>query len=429
MIPNEVHTTELVPASLSELTPDDRNANKGTERGTGMLEQSLREHGAGRSILIDKNGRIIAGNKTAETAAAIGLEDVVIVKTDGKRLIAVQRTDVDLDTPEGRRLALADNRTGEMNLEWDPAELEALLQDGVDLDGLFSEDELTELLAEVNTANAGSGEDPGPDVDKAAELQEKWQTARGQLWQIGKHRLLCGDSTSAEDVARLFGVDNADLVWTDPPYGVSYGEKLEARNPMGYKVRQIQNDSLSPAELEKLIRQALQNAAAHTVQGASIYVASPPGTLLPSLIKAFDGSGFEYRWQLVWLKDQIILSRGDYHFKHENILYGWKPDGAHYFTEDRTQASVFEYPRPKVSEEHPTMKPPELIAHMINNSSRLGGLVYDAFNGSGSTMVAAEQTGRVCYGMEIEPQYVAVTLERLSLMGLTPKQIDDGTPH
>jgi len=265
-------------------------------------------------------------------------------------------------------------------------------------------------------------------VDRAEELREKWQTERGQLWEIGRHRLLCGDSTSAEDVARLMGGEKARLVWTDPPYGVSYGDKLEAANPMGYRVRQIANDDLPADELEAFLRKALSCAAANSVPGAAIYVACPAGTPLPALIGAFAGSGFDYRWQLVWLKDQMVLSRADYHFKHENILYGWKPDGAHYFTADRTQTSVFEVDRPKASPEHPTMKPPELIARMIENSSRPGAVVYDGFHGSGSTMVAAEQLGRRCYAMEIEPKYVAVCLERMAGMGLEPRLAETKSP-
>lgn len=242
-----------------------------------------------------------------------------------------------------------------------------------------------------------------------------------------EHRLMCGDSASS-DVDVLFGNDKANLTWTDPPYGVKYGDKLEAANAMGYRVRHIQNDNLSDEDLEHLINAALTNAANHSCAGASVYVAAPAGQQLPTLMRAFAGSGFEYRWQLVWLKDQIVLGRGDYHFKHENILYGWKKDGAHYFIDNRKQASVFEYPRPKVSDEHPTMKPIALVAHMLNNSSRAGDIVYDCYCGSGTTLIACEQTGRIGRGMEIEPKYVAVSLERLSLLGLQPRRVN-GNEH
>lgn len=229
-----------------------------------------------------------------------------------------------------------------------------------------------------------------------------------------RHRLLCGDSTKREDVERVMGGEMINLTWSDPPYGVSYGDKMEAANPMGYRVRQIENDDLPADELEEFIRSALKNAAEFSVAGAAVYVACPPGTPLPALIASFAGSGFDYRWGLVWLKDQIVLSRADYHFKHENILYGWKSDGAHYFTDDRTQSSVFEYPRPKKSDEHPTMKPVALIQHMIRNSSRQGEIVYDAFGGSGSTMIASENEGRKCRMIELSPAFASVVLERMS---------------
>jgi len=267
-------------------------------------------------------------------------------------------------------------------------------------------------------------EDPGAQIDKADELQEKWQVERGQVWQIGNHRLMCGDSTSEEDVAALMDGESLSLVWTDPPYGVNYGEKLDDANPIAHRVRHIENDDLQPEQLEQLVHSALKNASDNAAAGAAIYVASPAkGDMLSVLVSAFKGSGFAFRWHLVWLKDQIVLSRADYHFKHENILYGWKSNATHYFTVDRKQASVFEVDRPKASEEHPTMKPPELIGAMIQNSSKRGAIVYDSFLGSGSTLIACEQNKRKGYGMEIEPKYCAVTLERMSEMGLVPELV------
>ena len=182
---------------------------------------------------------------------------------------------------------------------------------------------------------------------------------------------------------------------------------------MGYRVRTIENDDLPADKLEIFIRTCLQNASEFSLDGAAIYVASPPGTPLPTLIASFVGSGFEYHWGLIWLKDQIVLSRADYHFKHENILYGWKTGGAHYFTPDRTQSSVFEYPRPKKSDEHPTMKPVELVQHMIRNSSEIGDIVLDIFGGSGSTMLASENEKRKSRLVEISPAYCSVILERM----------------
>ena len=310
---------------------------------------------------------------------------------------------------------------------WSAADLREWGMDEDTLKGWQSDaKELTELLNSEQTESA----DVEPQIDRAEELREKWGVKLGDMWQVGEHRIVCGDSSSEKVWSLLFSdTKKAQLTWTDPPYGVSYGDKLEDANPMGYRVRKIQNDDLLPEDLEKLIRNAFINCAAYSVAGASIYVASPPGTLLPSLIRAFDGSGYDFRWGLIWKKDQIVLSRADYHFDHENILYGWKPDGAHYFTDDRKQKSVFEYPRPKKSDEHPTMKPVELVSHMIRNSSRAGDIVSEPFSGSGTTMLASAGLGRICRAVELEPKYVAVALERMAqaFPGIEIKRID-GTP-
>jgi DNA modification methylase len=229
---------------------------------------------------------------------------------------------------------------------------------------------------------------------------------------LGEHRIICGDCTDEVIIKNVMGSDRARLVWTDPPYGVNYGAKLEDANPMGYRVRMIENDNLPPAELEVFIRSALKNCCDYSLSGGAIYVACPAGTPLPTLIASFVGSGYTFHWGLIWLKDQLVLGRGDYHFKHENILYGWKEDAAHYFVDDRKQTSVFEYPRPKSSEEHPTMKPVDLVAHMISNSSRVGDIVLEPFSGSGSTILACEREGRKCRAIEISPAYVAVSIQR-----------------
>ncbi len=404
--------------SLKDLTPDPNNANLGTQRGLGMLDASLRELGAGRSILADKNGVVIAGNKTLERAMELGLP-IESVHTQGDRLIVVVRDDLDLERDDSaKRLAIADNRIAEIDLAWNVDVLKTFNDDGL-LDKLWNDKELQELLDQA----AGGGDTPEPQIDKADELQKIWQVERGQIWEIGSHRLMCGDATSQDDINALMGGDTARLTWTDPPYGVDYGGKKQHITPgSNFRERQIKNDNLSPAELESFLRSALTNASSVSVPGAAIYVACPQGTLIPFLIAAFTDSGFDFKWGLVWLKDRIVLSRADYHFKHENILYGWKPGATHYFTTDRTQSSVFEYPRPTKSDEHPTMKPVELVAHMIRNSSEQGDIVLDIFGGSGSTMVASEKERRACRMMELLPPYCAVVLQRMADAGLNPRR-------
>jgi DNA modification methylase len=215
------------------------------------------------------------------------------------------------------------------------------------------------------------------------------------------------------------------MVWTDPPYGVSYADKNQFLNAFdrGNRVQKaIANDD--GAQAASIFSAALRIAVMRAEKGASCYATVPGGRLLPKFIAAFDDSGFTFRNSLVWVKQQFVIGRSDYHFRHEHILYGWREDGAHYFTEDRTQDSVFEVDKPHISALHPTTKPVELIARMIGNSSRPAELVYDPFSGSGSTIVAAHQLGRIGYGSELDPGYVAVALERLSMLGLKPELID-----
>jgi len=399
-------------------TPDQSNVNKHTQKGGGLLENSLRKRGAFRSIASAgkdvETPVVYAGNHTLEKAIDAGFTEVVNVHVTGNQLVNVVRDDIAPGSAEAIALGIEDNEIGKQSYNPD---IDLLAQLAAADGGILAETRKQDKV--FNDLLQGMGlkdeaVDAPAEIDRAAELLEKWGVKEGEIYTIDNHRLLCGSSIVYDDVARLFGDERARLVWTDPPYGVKYGEKLDAANPIIHRVRTIENDDLPPEELEAFIRLALKNAADFSKQGAAIYVASPAGTLLPSLIKAFEGSGFEYRWGLVWLKDQIVLSRADYHFKHENILYGWKPDGAHFFIDDRKQTSVFEYPRPKKSDEHPTMKPVALVQHMIRNSSERGDVVYDAFGGSGTTMLASHNEGRVCYMCELSPAYCSVVLQRMT---------------
>ena len=262
--------------------------------------------------------------------------------------------------------------------------------------------------------------------DRAEALCAKWKVETGQLWQAGPHRLVCGDCRDRDLVARLWTATSRSLrmIWSDPPYGVSYSEKTNWLNThrSGPSRRPIENDSLKPDQLQKLFAMALEVSRTHALPGAVIY-ATVPGAYLKYFIAGLEDGGFSYRACLVWVKQNFVIGRGDYHFRHEPILYGWIENGPHYFAGDRSHDSVFEVDRPMASELHPTTKPVELIGKMIANSSRVGDVVYDPFAGSGSTVVAAHQLGRIGYACELDPAYVAVQLERLSLLGLEPKQV------
>lgn len=268
--------------------------------------------------------------------------------------------------------------------------------------------------------------DVSPDL--ADELMEKWGTQPGQLWSIGPHRAICGDSADETVIRRLFESTTPArfrMLASDPPYGASYSAKNEFLNALdrGNRVQKpIANDQ-DPDVAPQIFSDGLRVAIRYAERGASCYASVPGGPLLPDFIGAFNQSGFRFKSLLVWKKNQFVLGRSDYQFIHENILYGWLENGPHYFIDDRTQTSVFEIDKPHVSREHPTCKPLGLIARMISNSSRPGELVYDPFAGSGTSIVAAHQLGRVGYGCEIEPCYLAVILERLSVLGLEPKVV------
>jgi len=265
-------------------------------------------------------------------------------------------------------------------------------------------------------------------LDRAAELQMKWGTAAGQAWQIGPHRLVCGDCRDEGTVGRLWrdGGAKVRLVWTDPPYGVNLAAKnarLNRTDRGGRVQRPIVGDDMEPEEVGALFCDALLATKGRTEAGVGLYATVPSGRMLPVFIYYLRRAGWTYKACLVWVKNQFVIGAGDYHWQHESILYAWKEDGAHYFTDDRTQTSIFEVDKPHVSDLHPTTKPVELVARMIANSSRAGEIIYDPFLGSGTTLVAAQQLGRVGYGVELDPGYVAVALQRLADLGLKPKLI------
>jgi len=270
----------------------------------------------------------------------------------------------------------------------------------------------------------GVSEDaPEPEVDRAAELELKWGTARGQLWRTGRHRLVCGDSRDRAVVAQLWADDGPKLrmVCTDEPYGVDYAAKNEYlnRSDRGNRIQKpIANDQ--PAKVHALLASALELARERALEGAACYATVPSGPLLPGFIEALNQSGFIFRHLLIWIKQQFVIGMSDYHHRHEVILYGWLANGAHYWGGGRSEDSVFEVDRPRVSDLHPTTKPVELVARMIANSSRPTEVVYDPFCGSGTTLIACERLGRIGFAVEIDSGYAAVTLERLAAMGLKP---------
>lgn len=306
----------------------------------------------------------------------------------------------------------------------DAAQLEALLQQ-VNSGEAGVQAMLAALAADNGIAPIETPPgDPGAQLDRAEELREKWQTERGQLWVIGNHRLLCGDSTNADDVARLMQGEKAEMIWTDPPYGVAVGDKNKFLNsiaPSNRVEENLTNDTLDEHQLKEMLCKAFASAAKYCLPGGAWYVAAPAGPLHVVFGQVLKDIGIWHQ-TIQWVKNNATFSPlgVDYHWRCEPIFYGWLPGAAHRYYGGRQQDTVWEIDRPTKSPEHPTMKPVELVSRAIVNSSKENEVVYDAFNGSGTTLVACEQTGRSGRAMEIEPKYVAVTLQRLADMGLEP---------
>ena len=394
---------------LSELVPWERNPRQITDKQAKRLEESFEQFGQVEIIAIGPENQIYNGHQRLKVLSQkYGADYEVDVRVASRALTEKEREKLTVYLHKG---AAGD---WDFDLLANEFELDDLLEWG------FEKQELDlDLWADEPP------EDVEPQIDKAEELREKWGVESGQLWQLGEHRLICGDCTDKAVVDRVMNEDRAEMVWTDPPYGVNYGDKLDASNPIAHRVRHIENDNLEPEELEKFIRSCFKICADYTVSGAAIYVACPPGTLLPRMIGAFTDSGFDFHWGLVWIKDQIVLSRADYHFQHENILYGWKTGDSHHWYGDRKQSSCMFVDRPKRSDEHPTMKPVELIEIMLKNNSNSGNIVLDPFLGSGTTLIACERLGRKCRAIEISPAYCAVAIQRwVDVTGGTPELLE-----
>jgi len=409
---------ELRWVRASELVPHGRNWRVHTPQQTAALKGLLAEIGYADALI----GRILPDGK-------IGLIDGHLRKSATPKM-EVPVLIVDLNDEEADKLLLTLDPLASM-AEADQQKVMALLET-VRTDSQAVASLLERIAGEAAWQalnDPAEVVDVTAQLDKAAELQAKWGTAAGQAWQIGPHRLVCGDCREKAVVGRLWrdGGAKVRLIWTDPPYGVNLASKnarLNRTDRGGRVQRPIVGDDMEPEEVGALFCDALLATKGRTEAGAGLYATVPSGKMLPVFIDYLKRAGWTYKACLVWVKNQFVIGAGDYHWQHESILYAWKEDGAHYFTDDRTQTSIFEVDKPHVSDLHPTTKPVELVAQMIANSSRAGEIVYDPFLGSGTSLVAAHQLGRVGRGVEISPEYVAVALERLSTLGLEPNLID-----
>lgn len=363
-----------------ELKPDDEEYKK--------LEKSIDEFGSVLPIVVNYDMTVIGGHQNLTVLENKGYKEVFC-------------NVVNLNKTQEKALNLALNK---ISGEWDNDKLEKLLAElretDIDMDMTgFSFDEVDDILKDIT----GSKEDDF-DVNQALNEIEEPISKPGDIWLLGKHRLMCGDSTQKEEVMRLMNKQEADMLLTDPPYNVDYvGKTSEALK--------IENDNMNETEFYNFLIDALRNMFENVKCGGSIYVFHADTEGL-NFRNAFKAVGFKLAQCLIWVKNTFVMGRQDYQWKHEPILYGWKEGKSHYFINSRSQSTILEFDKPTKNAEHPTMKPIDLLAYLIKNSSKEKDIILDLFGGSGSTLIAAEQVNRKCYMMELDPKYCDVIVRR-----------------
>lgn len=409
---------------LSDYIIDPNNPNAGSIRGTGMLETSVGEFGPARSGVVDSSGVIRAGNHTAEQLMAAGIEEVIEIETTGKEWVVVKRPD--WSKKQAKKYSVVDNRTGEF-IDWSPQILDQMMKEDIDLSDYFDSDELGAIMS---TLPIEAPVDPGPQTERADELLEKWKCKLGDLYLVasqsgdGEHRLLCGDSTSDADVQRLMDSKRAVLFATDPPYLVDYdgtNHRDKWNEPDKNKdLSDSYHDWDDAAQGQELYDGFIEQAIAHAITEDAAWYCWHASCNQAMLEKVWENHGAFVHQQIIWMKDRPILTRSWYMWQHEPCFFGWRRPHKPTRSAEDYLPSVWVFPTLPAGEKsvHPTSKPVELFSIPILQHCHRGDVVYEPFAGSGSQLVAAEQNGVLCYAMELQPQYVAVILERLEMMGL-----------
>ena len=397
-------------ANISDLRFDDKNFNQHTEYGMSLLEKSLRENGAGRSILIDKDNNIIAGNGVIEAAGNIGLEDLQIVETDGSKIVAVKRTDIALDSAQGRQMALADNATAAADLSWD----EDNIREQSEKWGFDAND-----WGDIFKPHKEIVEDDPDDIDP-----ENTYSIVGNIYQLGDHRVYCGSFEDDDKIRGLFGDLKATCTFTDPPYNVAVKSRTTGKT--------IKNDNMKADDFQLFLDRAFECVASNMTTGGGVISWMSDQEIL-TLKRAMDQAGLRFRTVLCWVKDHFTLGGNDFQSAKELAIYGIgegkfersdsdETSDSEYaiyarghegkFTNARSLSNVWFFDKPKKSIEHPTMKPVGLCAKGVLAMSGPNDVVFDPFLGSGSTLIACEQTGRRCFGCELDPKYCDVIRKR-----------------
>jgi site-specific DNA-methyltransferase (adenine-specific) len=370
---------------IDEVRPYPNNP-RNNDDAVEYVANSIREFGWQQPIVVDADGTIIAGHTRLKAAKRLGMDTVPVVVADN------------LTPAQVNAYRLADNKVAEA-ATWD---MEAL---AVELEGLEVDFDMTMFDFDASEFDFGGLEgEPTEIVEDEVPEDAPSIVQYGDVWQLGRHRLMCGSATSQKDVQKLLGGSTADLLLTDPPYGVSYVGKTEEEMT-------IENDSMGDEEFHSFLLDAFNCAVQAMKMGASYYVfhADSRGHVFRSAVM---DSGLEIRECLIWVKNSFVLGRQDYHWRHEPCLYGWKGGASHSWYSDRKQSTVLEFDKPNANREHPTMKPVSLFAYLIQNSTKENDLVLDTFGGSGTSLIASEQTNRTCAMMELDPHYCDVIIAR-----------------
>ena len=381
---------KVVYRAVSELIPYARNARTHSDEQVARIAASIKEFGWTNPILIDGSKGIIAGHGRVLAARKLGLEKVPTIELSG------------LTEAQKRAYILADNRLA-LDAGWDEEmlklEFAELEKEGFELSKTgFSDEEIREMMADLDREVDGVEDVETPEPPKNPK------TKRGEVWILGTHRLMCGDSTSVEDVQEVMGGVLADLWLTDPPYNVAYQGKTK-------DALTIQNDEMDDESFRCFLVSAYSAADSVLKEGAAFYIwhADSEGF---NFRGACRDVGWKVRECLIWSKNTFVLGRQDYQWQHEPCLYGWKEGAAHNWYSDRSQTTILEFDRPNRNAEHPTMKPVGLFQYLIGNSTKPGDIVLDSFGGSGTTLIACEQSGRSARILELDPCYCDVIIER-----------------
>ena len=384
-------TTKLEMVKVSELIPYVNNARTHSQEQVNKLRSSLREFGFVNPVIIDADKNVIAGHGRLMAAKEEGITEVPCVLVDY------------LTEAQKKAYILADNRYAQ-DAGWDEEllrlEIEAL--EGMDFDVSltgFNEDEISDLFAGADTSDTQDD-----DFDLSDALEKAAFVERGDVWVVGRHRLMCGDATSEEDVATLMDGKKANLIITDPPYNVAF----ESSDGLS-----IKNDKMENEKFYEFLLSSFKNMAVHLEKGGVAYVFHADTEGL-NFRKAFIDAGFHLAGCCIWVKNSLVLGRSDYQWQHEPVLYGFLQNGKHYWSKNagRSQTTIWNFDKPKKNKNHPTSKPLDLLAYPIGNSSQENTIVIDTFGGSGSTLMTCEQTNRICYTMELDEKYASVILRR-----------------